>query len=74
MERERERRRAVQHADGARDRQCTFKPDIGNAAAVLRRTGRGGKETVEERSERMSKAESERVQRARDAMRDEYYA
>lgn len=73
MERERERRAAVRRAEGAQDRQCTFKPDIGNAAAVLRRTGRGNKETPEERAERMSKQEAERVTRARQAMQEEYY-
>ncbi len=69
---QREKIEAIQPAD---IKECTFQPDIGNTDDVLIQTrpARLG-ETEEQRYLRLSKTDSEDVERVRAAISESYYA
>ena len=68
-------REKLERAARKEDEECTFHPAIGNADDILvhTRPTRLG-ETKEEMVERLSKHEKERIDRAREAMKEQYYS
>ena len=74
-ERERREKELQRMLNDPRARDCTFRPNIGNADQVLAQTRPTRlAESAEERAERLSRVDYEKAMRMRDAMQEEYYS